>query len=143
MTKNAKIGDKVKVHYTGKLNDGNIFDSSKGKDPLEFTIGNQQVLKKFEDTVDGLKIGETANVHIPAIEAYGIRQDNLVAKVPNTNLPENMNPEIGMRLQTKTSEGEVLIVKVIDVGENEVTLDANHELADQDLNFEIELVDII
>ena len=143
MADNAKIGDKVKVHYTGKFDDGNVFDSSEGKDPLEFTIGQQQVLKKFEDSVDGLAIGETVNLHIPASDAYGVRQDNLVVQVPKNNLPENLVPEIGMKLQTQTSEGDVMVVRIAEIGEDEITIDANHELADKDLQFEIKLVEII
>jgi peptidylprolyl isomerase len=139
----AKNGDKVKVHYTGKLEDGKIFDSSEGRDPLEFTIGQQQVLKKFEDSVDGLGIGESVNVHIPASEAYGIRQDNLVVKVPKVNLPESLEPEIGMKLQTQTPDGEVMVVRIVEIGEDNITIDANHELADKDLQFEIKLVEII
>jgi peptidylprolyl isomerase len=140
---NAKNGDRVRVHYTGKLDDGNIFDSSKGRDPLEFIIGENQVLKKFESSVEGLEIGETTNIHIPAEEAYGVRHEHLVVKVPKQNLPEELSPEVGMKLQTQTKEGDVMVVKITEVAENEITIDANHELADKDLNFEIELVEIV
>ena len=140
---NAKSGDLVKVHYTGKLDDGNVFDSSQGRDPLEFKIGEQQVLKKFEDSVEGLEIGETTKIHIPAEEAYGVRHEHLVVKLPKQNLPPELVPEIGMKLQTQTKEGDVMVVKITDVGENEITIDANHELADKDLHFEIELVEIV
>ena len=139
----AKNGDKVKVHYTGKLEDGNIFDSSAGRDPLEFVIGENQVLKKFEETVEGLSVGESANVHIPSAEAYGVRHEELVAKVPKANLPANLTPEIGMKLQTQSPDGSVMVVKITEIGESEVTIDANHELADKNLNFEIELVEIV
>jgi peptidylprolyl isomerase len=139
----AKNGDKVKVHYTGKLEDGKIFDSSEGRDPLEFTIGQKQVLKKFEDSVDGLGIGESVTVNIPATEAYGVRQDNLVVQVPKINLPENLAPEIGMKLQTQTPDGEVMVVRIVEIGEDNITIDANHELADKDLQFEIKLVEIV
>ena len=84
---NAKNGDKVRVHYTGKLESGEVFDSSEGRDPLEFTLGENQVLKKFEETVEGLKIGDSANIFIPAEEAYGVRHDHLVVKVPKDKLP--------------------------------------------------------
>lgn len=140
---NAKNGDKVRVHYTGKLDDGNIFDSSEGRNPLEFTIGHNQVLKKFEDAVEGLSLGDKAKVHIPAEEAYGVRHEHLVVKLPKQNLPEELTPEVGMKLQTQTKEGEVMIVQITEIGENEVTIDANHELADKDLHFEIELVEIL
>lgn len=143
MAENAKVGDKVKVHYTGKLTDGTKFDSSEGRDPLEFTIGQQQVLKKFEDSVDGLGVGESVNIDIPAAEAYGVRQDNLVVKVPKTNLPPELSPEVGMKLQSQTPEGGVMVVKIVEVEEETITIDANHELADKDLNFDIKLVEII
>lgn len=143
MSDNAKVGDKVKVHYTGKLTDGTTFDSSEGRDPLEFTIGQQQVLKKFEESVDGLAIGESANINIPAAEAYGVRQDEMVVKVPKVNLPPELSPEIGMKLQSQTPEGGVMVVKIVEVEEETITIDANHELADQDLNFEIKLVEIV
>jgi len=139
----AKIGNKVKVHYTGKLEDGNIFDSSNGRSPLEFTIGENQVLKKFEETVEGLSVGESANVHIPAEEAYGVRQEQLVVKIPKVNLPSNLTPEIGMKLQTQSPDSSVMVVKITEIGESEITIDANHELADKNLDFEIELVEII
>lgn len=139
---NAKVGNKVKVHYKGKLDNGEVFDSSEGKNPLEFTIGENQVLKKFEDSVEGMKVGDSTSISIPAEEAYGKRQENLVVKVPKTNLPENLNPEIGMKLQTQTADGNVMVVKVVEVGEEDITIDANHELADENLNFDIELVDI-
>lgn len=140
---NAKTGDRVKVHYTGKLNDGNIFDSSVGRDPLEFTIGENQVLPKFEDSVEGMEVGDKTKIQIPAEEAYGVRQENLVVQIPKQNLPSELTPEVGMRLQTQTKEGEVMIVKITDIGDNDITIDANHELADKDLHFEIELVEII
>jgi peptidylprolyl isomerase len=140
---NAKNGDRVRVHYTGKLDDGNIFDSSRDRDPLEFIIGENQVLKKFESSVEGLEVGETTSIHIPAEEAYGVRQENLVVQVPKQNLPEELTPEVGMKLQTQTKEGDIMVVKITEVAENEITIDANHELADKDLNFEIELVEII
>lgn len=140
---NAKTGDRVKVHYTGKLNDGNIFDSSVERDPLEFTIGENQVLPKFEDSVEGMEVGDKTKIQIPAEEAYGVRQENLVVQIPKQNLPSELTPEVGMRLQTQTKEGEVMIVKITDIGDNDITIDANHELADKDLHFEIELVEIM
>lgn len=140
---NAKNGDKVKVHYTGKLDDGQVFDTSEGKNPLEFTIGENQLLKKFEDAVNGLEVGESTNVLIPAEEAYGTRQEQLIAQVPKDKLPEGMTPEVGMKLQTQTPEGQVMVVNVTEVSDNEITIDANHELADENLNFDIKLVEIV
>ncbi len=139
---NAKNGDKVRVHYTGKLESGEVFDSSEGRNPLEFTIGENQVLKKFEETVEGLKVGDSANVFIPAAEAYGVRHDHLVVQVPKDRLPETIEPEVGMKLQTQTADGP-MVVQITEVGESEVTIDANHELADKNLNFDIKLVEIL
>lgn len=139
----AKNGDVVRVHYTGKLNDEQVFDSSEGKNPLEFTIGQNQVLKKFEDSVEGLAVGEKTKILIPAMEAYGTRQENLIVKLPKERLPETLKPEIGMRLQTQTADGGVMVVKIIEIGDKDITIDANHELADQDLHFDIELVEIV
>ncbi len=141
--KTAKIGDAVKVHYTGKLNDDQIFDSSEGKNPLEFTIGQNQVLKKFEDSVEGLSIGEETKIFIPAAEAYGDRQENLIVKLPKDRLPETLTPEIGMRLQTQTADGNVMVVKITEIAYDDITIDANHELAGQDLHFDIKLVEIV
>lgn len=139
---NAKNGDKVRVHYTGKLESGEVFDSSEGRNPLEFTIGENQVLKKFEESVEGLKVGDSANVFIPAAEAYGVRHDHLVAQIPKDRLPETIEPEVGMKLQTQTADGP-MVVQITEVGESEVTIDANHELADKNLNFDIKLVEIL
>jgi FKBP-type peptidyl-prolyl cis-trans isomerase 2 len=139
---NAKNGDKVRVHYTGKLESGEVFDSSEGRNPLEFTIGENQVLKKFEESVEGLKVGDSANIFIPAAEAYGVRHDHLVVQVPKDRLPETIEPEVGMKLQTQTADGP-MVVQITEVGESEVTIDANHELADKNLNFDIKLVEIL
>ena len=139
---NAKKGDKVRVHYTGKLEDGEVFDSSEGKEPLEFTIGQNQVLKKFEDSVEGMNIGDKTEIFIPAAEAYGTRQEQLIVKLPKDRLPENLKPEIGMKLRMKTKDDQLVVVTIIDISDNDITLDANHELADKDLHFDIELVEI-
>ena len=140
---NAKKGDKVKVHYTGKLDNGEIFDSSEGKEPLEFTLGENQVLQKFEETVEGMKVGESTNVSIPAADAYGSRQNDLIIKLPLNRLPESVKPEIGMKLKMQTKQGEIIVVTVMGIGENDITIDANHELADKDLHFQIELLKIL
>ncbi|MEE4312492.1 MAG: peptidylprolyl isomerase [candidate division KSB1 bacterium] len=140
--KKAANGDKVKVHYTGYLDDGTIFDSSEDKDPLEFTLGEGQLLKGFENAVEGLQAGDKNKVKIPAEEGYGMPQDSLIGKVPLEALPKEIKPELGMKLQSETPEGDRLILKVIEISEEEITVDANHELAGQDLNFDIELVEI-
>ena len=140
--KKAKNGDKVKVHYTGRLDDGTIFDSSEGKDPLQFTIGEGLLMQAFEDGVIGLSEGESTKIQVSAHEAYGSRHDKLVAKIPFEALPEGLNPEVGMRLQMRTPEDETVLLRIIDVSENDITIDANHALAGEDLNFEVELVEI-
>jgi len=141
--KKAVNGDKVKVHYTGYLDDGTIFDSSEGKDPLEFTLGEGQLLKGFENAVEGLQEGDKNKVKIPAKEGYGMPQESLIGKVPLEALPNEIKPELGMKLQSETPEGDRLILKVIEISDEDITVDANHELAGQDLNFDIELVEII
>ena len=140
---NAKKGDTVRVHYTGKLENGDIFDSSQGKDPLEFEIGKNQVLKKFEDSVEGMNIGDKAEIRIPAAEAYGNRNEELVVNIPTDRLPENLNPEVGMKLQMKTKDEQIVVVTILGITEDSLTVDANHELADKDLHFDIELVEIL
>lgn len=139
----AKEGDNVKVHYTGKLKNGEVFDSSEGRNPLEFKIGQNQVLKKFEDSVAGLEIGESASIVIPPEEAYGTRQENLVIKVPADNFPSDIKPEIGLKLQSKSPDGQVIPLKIIDFDETVITVDANHELADEELHFDIKLIEIV
>ena len=139
----AQNGNTVKVHYVGTLDNGTQFDSSKGKDPLEFTIGSGTLLPKFENAVVGLAPGETTNVKIPAAEGYGLRRDDLIIKVEKAKLPPTIKPEIGMKLQMRTAQGEPLILNVIEILDDAIVVDANHELAGMDLNFDIELVEIL
>lgn len=138
----AKNGNTVKVHYTGKLKDGTIFDSSEGTDPLQFTIGEGQLLPAFEQGVVGLAEGDSKNIQIAAQDGYGLRQDKLIGKLPLEALPEDLTPEVGVRLQIKTPEDQLIVLKIVEVSDNDITVDANHELAGEDLNFEIELVEI-
>jgi peptidylprolyl isomerase len=138
----AKEGDTVKVHYTGTLSDDTEFDSSRGGDPLEFTIGNNMVIPGFENGVRGMNVGESKKVSIPADEAYGPYNDNLVAVVPRSQVPPDMELEVGMPLQVRSAEGQIARAIVRDLTDTEITLDLNHPLAGQDLTFEIELVDI-
>ncbi|AFN74369.1 peptidylprolyl isomerase FKBP-type [Melioribacter roseus P3M-2] len=138
----AKTGDKVKVHYTGTLNDGTQFDSSHGNEPLEFTIGEGALLGKFENAVVGLEPGQSVDINIPADEAYGQRREDLIIKVNNSNLPPNLNPEVGMKLHMQTADNQVIPLTIVEVLEDGIMVDANHELAGQDLNFHIELVSI-
>jgi len=139
----AKSGDTVRVDYTGTLDDGEVFDSSVGKDPLEFTIGEGQVIPGFEEAVITMKIGESKTVKIPADEAYGPYHEDMVMVVSRDKLPPGMDPEIGQWLQLGQPGGQTIQVRVIDVSESTVTLDANHPMAGKDLTFEIQLVEIV
>jgi peptidylprolyl isomerase len=138
----AKDGDTVKVHYTGKLEDGTVFDSSDGRDPLEFKIGGGQVIKGFETGVSGMIIDDQKTVEISPEEAYGHAREDMVIKVPKTNFPENITPEIGMKLQMQQQSGSPVVVTVKEIAEDNVTLDANHHLAGKTLIFDLKLVEI-
>jgi len=138
----AKSGDTVKIHYTGTLDDGTEFDSSVGREPLEFAIGSGQVIPGFDGTVDGMAVGDNKTVTIPAGEAYGERHDQLVQEVPKTALPDDMKPEIGMQLQSQSPDGQVMNLLVTEVEKDSITVDGNHPLAGQSLTFAIELVEI-
>jgi peptidylprolyl isomerase len=137
----AKAGDTVRVHYTGSLNDGSIFDSSAKREPLEFTLGEGTVIPGFEQAVTGMSPGDERRVQIPAAEAYGERRAELVVQVARTQFPDEMEPEVGQQLQM-THPGGVAVVTVLDADDESVTLDANHPLAGQDLHFELKLVEI-
>ncbi|MEL7068039.1 MAG: peptidylprolyl isomerase [Cyanobacteria bacterium J06634_6] len=139
----AKSGDKVKVHYTGTLNNGQVFDSSKERDPLEFTLGTGMVIAGFDAAVTGLEPGETVTKTIPVDEAYGPYQEEMVADIEKQNIPADFELEIGQRLQMQTPSGEAMAVTITDMKEGVVTLDGNHPLAGQDLTFELELVEIV
>ena len=139
----AKKGDKVQVHYTGKLKDGTQFDSSKGREPLEFEVGSQQVIKGFEEAVVGLEEGQSKTVEIPATDAYGPKVDEMVLRVEKEKLPEDFKPEMGQQLQLPQENGQNVIVTVTDITDEHIELDANHPLAGQDLTFDIELVKIV
>lgn len=138
----AKSGDTVKIHYTGTLNDGSQFDSSAGRDPLEFVLGSGQVIPGFDNAVEGMAVGDSKNVQIAPEDAYGDRHEQLVQEVPKTALPEDMKPEVGMGLQSQTPDGQIMQLTVTEVGDATITVDANHPLAGQTLNFDIELVAI-
>lgn len=139
----AKKGDTVKVHYTGKLNDGSEFDSSKGREPLEFQIGEQQVISGFENAVIGLKTGDSVTVEIPSEDAYGPKIDEMVLKVEKSQLPAEFNPEVGQKFQLPQDNGQNVIVTVTDLTDTHIELDANHPLAGKDLTFDIQLVEIV
>ena len=138
----AKDGDIVIVHYTGSLDDGTVFDSSVDREPLEFTLGQGQMIPGFEQGVLGMKVGETRNIHIPADQAYGPHRDELVVEVDRSELPEDLDPVVGQYLEMTQTDGRTAVVPVVAVSETTITIDANHRLAGKDLNFEIELVEI-
>lgn len=138
----ATQGDTVRVHYTGKLDDGSVFDSSRDGDPLEFTLGAGQVISGFEEAVAGMVPGDTTETEIPPEKGYGARQDDAVVEIPAERLPDDMDPEVGDRLEAQRQDGQVLLVEVVGVGDESVTVDANHPLAGKTLTFEIELVEI-
>ncbi len=135
-----KQGDTVRVHYTGKLNDGTVFDSSVGGDPLEFTVGSGQLIPGFEKAVSGLAVGERTTALIPSDEAYGPHRDEGIIQVPRDNIPSEITPEVGQQLQMQTHDGRPVPVVVVAVEDTAITVDANHPLAGKDLTFEIEVV---
>ncbi|MFW6334724.1 MAG: FKBP-type peptidyl-prolyl cis-trans isomerase [Desulfosalsimonas sp.] len=139
----AKQGDTVKVHYKGKLDDGSVFDSSEGRDPLEFKIGDGNIIPGVEEAVEGMAPEETKEATIPPEKAYGEYRDEMVIEVDKSQFPENIDPEPGQQLELKQSEGQNIVVTVTNVGEEKVTLDANHPLAGKDLTFELTLKEIV
>ena len=139
----AKTDDTVKVHYTGKFEDGTVFDSSEGRDPLEFTLGKRMVIAGFEAAALGMAPGETKTVKIPAEEAYGPRHEEMVMEVARASMPVEIEPQVGQVLQIGSSQDQMIQVVVAEVTEESVILDANHPLAGIDLVFEIELVEIV
>ncbi len=139
----AKSGDTVKIHYTGVLDDGTQFDSSAGRDPLEFEVGSGQVIPGFDQAVDGMSVGEKISVTIQPADAYGERHEQAVQEVPRSALPNDIEPEVGMALQSMSPDGQAMMFTVAAVSEDSITVDGNHPLAGQVLNFDIELVDIV
>ena len=138
----AASGDTVKVHYTGKLDDGTVFDSSREREPLEFTLDEGQIIPGFEEAVVGLEQGDETTVEIPPEKAYGPHQEDAVMEFPLEQLPDEMEPEVGMQLQLQGQNGQAFPARVVEVGDDTVTLDANHPLAGETRTFEIELVEV-
>ncbi len=138
----AKPGDTVKIHYTGRLEDGTVFDSSSDRDPLEFTINQGQVIPGFEQAVLGMTPGESKTEKIPMDQAYGPHREEMVLEVSREQIPPDLNPEVGQQLQIQQANGQSVPVFVTDVTDAQITLDANHPLAGEDLTFDIELVEI-
>jgi peptidylprolyl isomerase len=139
----AKQGDTVNVHYTGKLEDGTVFDSSMGREPLQFTIGGSEVIPDFEQAVVGMNPGESKTVKIPHQRAYGPYREEMVLVAGRDKFPPEFQPEIGQQLQLRRDDGQMFFVTVTEVSATSVTLDANHPLAGKDLTFDVQLVGVV
>lgn len=139
----AKSGDTVRIHYTGTLSDGSTFDSSAGRDPLEFQLGTGQVIPGFDAAVEGMTVGESKSVEIPADMAYGPLNSEARQVFPREKIPDDIPLEVGTQLQLQSPQGQPVMVTVAEVNEEDVILDANHPLAGKDLTFEIDLVEIV
>ena len=138
----VKKGDKVKVHYHGILTSGETFDSSEGRDPLEFEVGSGHVIKGFDDGVTGMEPGEKKTINIPFLEAYGARNPEMVIQVTKDKFPEDMEIELGLPLMMSDGQGHQFQVTIVEILEDSVMLDANHPLAGKDLIFDLELMEI-
>lgn len=138
----VKNGDTVKIHYKGTLEDGTVFDQSEGRGPLEFKVGEQRVIPGFENAVMGMKVGDAKTTTIPCAEAYGEKREDLLIKAPRDKMPAGHEPQVGDQLQMTTPQGQPVPVRIVEVGEEEITLDANHPLAGKDLTFALEVVEI-
>ena len=138
-----KEGDTIKVHYTGTIADGTVFDSSKEREPLEFTIGAGKLIPGFEKAVVGMAVGDTSKVTIPSDEAYGEKREDMVIDVDKGQIPPDIKPEVGQQLQVQQKDGGAIPVVITEITDETVQLDANHPLAGQDLTFEIEVVEVV
>ncbi|MEO1429475.1 MAG: peptidylprolyl isomerase [Cyanobacteria bacterium J06632_19] len=138
----AKAGDNVKVHYTGKLDDGTVFDSSAEREPLQFSLGSGNVIPGFDEAIVGMAPGESKTATIPVDQAYGPQREELVITVEKEQIPTDLSVAVGQQLQISQNNGQVIPVIVTDVSDSKVTLDANHPLAGQQLTFDIELVEV-
>jgi len=139
----VKKGDKVKVHYHGKLTNGETFDTSAGREPLEFEVGSGSVIKGFDEGVAGMEVGQKRTINIPVADAYGPRSEDMLVEFPKDRFPSDMQIEEGMELMMGNGSGQNIPVIVTEIKEASVILDANHPLAGEDLIFDIELVEII
>ena len=138
----VKSGDTVRIHYTGTLADGTTFDSSEGRDPLEFAVGSGQIIPGLDAAMPGMEVGEKKTVNVPADQAYGQADPAARQAVPRADIPDDIPLDLGTQLQVQTAQGQAMTVTVAEVTESEVTLDANHPLAGKDLTFDIELVEV-
>lgn len=135
-------GNNVKVHYTGKLTDETVFDSSREREPLEFTVGAGQMIQGFDEAVEGMEIGESKQVTIPSDKAYGPKSEEAMVSVNKAQLPEGLEPQVGMQLEASQPDGRKQLLVIAEVKGEEVVLDGNHPLAGKDLIFDIELMEV-
>ena len=138
----VKNGSKVKVHYTGSFEDGNVFDTSEGKDPLEFEVGSGKLIKGFDTALIGMKEGEEKEVTLKPEEAYGEKHDNLVQEVPKDALKGQFDPKEGMQLMLKAPDGHQMVATIVKVGDEKLTIDMNHPLAGKTLKFKLKVVNV-
>lgn len=136
----VKSGDTVRIHYTGTLDNGDTFDSSEGRDPLEFVVGSGQIIPGLDKALPGMTVGESKTVPVPCVEAYGEANPDARQDVPRDTIPDEIPVEVGLQLQMQTQDGQVIPVTIVELHEETVVLDANHPLAGKDLTFQIELV---
>ena len=139
----VQLDDVIRVHYTGKLEDGTEFDSSEGRDPIEFKVGQGNLIPGFEKGVMGMEQGETKTISIPPEDAYGERQEELIAEIDKNQFPPDIAPDVGMPLQVQRPDGQVMPVVVVDISEDTVTLDANPPLAGKTLIFDLKIVEFV
>lgn len=139
----VRQGNTIKVHYTGKLKNGRVFDTSKGKNPFEFTLGANQVITGFEEGVIGMQKGESKTLAIGFEKAYGAKRKDLIVALPKTDFPKNISLKIGQHMQIQPGNGQRISVLISGMTDTEVTIDGNHPLAEEDLIFEIELLEIL
>ena len=139
----AKKGDTVQVHYTGKLEDGTVFDTSRERHPLQFTLGNGQVIAGFENAITGMNVGESKTAVIPVEQGYGPRRDDMIVTIKRDTLPPDLTAKVGQRLEITQTDDQVMLVTVTGVTESSITIDANHPLAGKVLTFDLELVGIV
>jgi peptidylprolyl isomerase len=138
----VQSGNTIKIHYHGRLNDGTVFDSSNGRDPLEFTVGSGSVIKGFDEGVKGMSVGDRKTIEIPFLEAYGAEDPSMIIEFPKNQLPQDLQPEPGMQLTMNNAAGDQFPVVVTEVNPESIILNANHPLAGKDLIFDLELVEI-
>lgn len=139
----ASAGQTVRIHYNAKLEDGTLVDTSAEPDPMQFELGSGQVIPGLDNAVQGMAVGESKTVTIQADEAYGPRNEQLIISVPNSELPKDLQPSVGMELQSRAADGQITKLTITEVGDDSITVDANHPLAGQVLQFDIELIEIV